>query len=370
MVVGEDDRDVVGVWRFGGHGRKYGVDDLRVVRSLPQPVAGDPADVDGLARWAGGAAWRKMVSTPPSKEASTVSEILVGVDGTAGAQDAMAFAKQLGRLTGARLRVATAFPYDDTPSRASNGDYRRALLEHAESVLAGIDAGDAPRHAVADVSPAHALHRLAAEHGVSLIVVGSTHRGAAGRVMPGSTGERLLHGSPCPVAIVPQGYGATEPLLRTIGIAYDGSEESEAALASACALARRVGATMRVIRIFDSSQVGTPALMTVPGYVSVHKELEQMQRRQLGERVASQPMDVAVETVFYAGSPNRELATQSESVDLMVMGSRGYGPLHAVLLGGVTHAVVRRAACPVIVMPRGAQSGLAALLAPTAEAVA
>ena len=40
----------------------------------------------------------------------------------------------------------------------------------------------------------------------ALIVVGSTHTGRAGRVLPGSTGERLLHGSPCAVAVVPTDY--------------------------------------------------------------------------------------------------------------------------------------------------------------------
>jgi nucleotide-binding universal stress UspA family protein len=42
-----------------------------------------------------------------------MSEILVGIDGSAGAQDALAFAKQLARVTGAGLRLANAFPYDD-----------------------------------------------------------------------------------------------------------------------------------------------------------------------------------------------------------------------------------------------------------------
>ena len=233
-----------------------------------------------------------------------------------------------------------------------------------------MDAGDVPRDPIADTSAAHALHTLADEHGASLVVVGSTHRGRLGRVMPGSTGERLLHGSPCPVAIVPQGYAAEDRPLRKIGVGYDGSGESEAALSTATELARRVGATVRVIRVFDATEIGTPALMTGPAWVAIRTDVERMQREQLVRRVAEQPSDVAVEPVFCLGSPNRELATQSETVDLMIMGSRGYGPLHAVLLGGVTHAVVRKAACPVIVLPRGARNGLGTLLAPAAEATA
>jgi nucleotide-binding universal stress UspA family protein len=296
-----------------------------------------------------------------------MSEILVGIDRSAGAQDALAFAKQIAAMTDARLRLAHAFPYADVPSRASNRAFRDALRADAEALLASVDVADAPRHAVADVSPAHALHELAAEYGVSLIVVGSTHRGPVGRVLPGTTGERLLHGSPCPVAIVPQGYGAEERLLRTIGVGYDGSEESEAALTSACELASRVDAVLHVIGVFDANQVGAPA-MTTPGWVSLSKEAERRQRERFSRRVAEQPSDVAVESAFITGSPNRELAAESESLDLIVIGSRGYGPLHAVLLGGVAHALVRKAACPVLILPRGAKTGLQDLLAAQAAA--
>ena len=58
------------------------------------------------------------------------------------------------------------------------------------------------------------------------------------------------------------------------------------------------------------------------------------------------------------GDPVRELAAQSGSADLMVVGSRGYGPLRAVLLGSVSGRLVREAACPVIVVPRGVEEPL------------
>src|SRR6185503_3981093 len=124
-----------------------------------------------------------------------MSEILVGVDGTAGAEDALAFARRLAGTTGATLRLATAFPYQDTPSRASNATFREALRADATATLERLGDGDTPRIAVADVSPAHALHVLADESGAALVVVGSTHRGPVGRVLPGSTAERLLHGA-------------------------------------------------------------------------------------------------------------------------------------------------------------------------------
>jgi nucleotide-binding universal stress UspA family protein len=55
---------------------------------------------------------------------------------------------------------------------------------------------------------------------------------------------------------------------------------------------------------------------------------------------------------------------------VLVSGSRGYGPVRAVLTGGVTGRVLRDAACPVIVLPRGVESPLGALFAGHAGSVA
>ena len=298
-----------------------------------------------------------------------MSEIIVGIDESPGAQDALEFAARLAGASGASLRLASAYPYSDTPSRVSSKGYREELESRAEVLLdvtaTATRAPVAGRVAIAHTSPPHALHDLAVQSGAALVVVGSTHRGPVGRVVPGSTGERLLHGSPCPVAIVPTGYSAADP-IRTVGVAYDGSDESEAALAAACELARRFGASLRVIRVYDATRFGSPALMSVPGYADVPGDFERVQREGLDEAVAELPDDVRASAVFVAGAAGPELAAQSEHVDLMVAGSRGYGPRAAVLLGGVTHTLMRKAACPVVLLPRGSR-GLDELFAPAAD---
>ena len=47
------------------------------------------------------------------------------------------------------------------------------------------------------------------------------------------------------------------------------------------------------------------------------------------------------------------LAEASQELDLLVLGSRGYGPLLRVMLGGVSLKAMRSSACPVAVVPRG-----------------
>ena len=66
-----------------------------------------------------------------------------------------------------------------------------------------------------------------------------------------------------------------------------------------------------------------------------------------------------------SGNAARALIGRSERLDMLILGSRGYGPLHSVIVGGVSGQVVRGARCPVIAIPRGVEAPLDALFAPT-----
>ena len=105
---------------------------------------------------------------------------------------------------------------------------------------------------------ARGLHEVADHAGAELIVVGSTHRHGLGRVMPGTTGERLLHGSACPLAIAPAGWRGDA--IETIGAGFDGSPESLAALAAAATLADASGAFAPRVQRLRATQSGEPGL--------------------------------------------------------------------------------------------------------------
>jgi nucleotide-binding universal stress UspA family protein len=301
-----------------------------------------------------------------------MSTIIIGAEGSERTEDAIAFARSLAATTGAHLKLVGSYPYEDWLSRTASNEYGEFLRGEAEAMLErmrSLAGAEASTMAVADTSPARALQRAAEDDGAPLIVVGSTHRGRAGRVMPGSTADRLLHGAPCAVAVVPYDFRLKdEAAITAIGVGYDGSGESRAAIDVALDVARRLGASLKVVRVFDAAQLGTPALMSGPGYIAMHEELEKEARDDLGRVCGGLPEDVDVEAVFVAGSPARELAEQSQTLDLLVLGSRGYGPLRSVLLGGVSHVVVRKAGCPVVVLPRGAGAGVGELFAPAVEA--
>lgn len=301
-----------------------------------------------------------------------MTKIIAGVDDPDRSRDAVALAARLARATGVDVEAVSAYPYDDVAGRSANSGFRRLLREEAEQRIAtaceGIEAPDILYRTIADTHAARGIQDLALHDGGAMIVIASSHRGAMGRVLAGTVAERLLHGAPCPVAVAPKGYAErSDAPIETIGVAYDGSAESEAALTGAVAMARALGARLRVIGVLDTMIYGTPALMSGPGFIAVPDDLRDRTRESLEQRVRDLPGDVAAEMVALEGDPEHELSEQTAKVDLMVTGSRGYGPHRAVLLGSVSGRLVRDASCPVIVVPRGIEAPLEAIFAPETD---
>jgi nucleotide-binding universal stress UspA family protein len=293
-----------------------------------------------------------------------VSKIIVGVDESDRSRDAVALAALLARGSDAELVLVCAYPYDDVPGRAANAGYRQYLREDAEAAIERATAGmgELPRmrsHPIAEVSPAKGIQNLAAREGASLVVIGSSSRGGAGRVFAGTTAERLLHGAPCPVAVAPRGFSTSEPGdISTIAVGYDGSVEAKAALVGARTIARVRGARLRLVEVLDATWMGTPALMQGEGFIRTPDDTEARARAFLIEAASALAGDVPTEPVVAVGAPEQVLADESKSADLVVVGSRGYGPHRAVLLGSVSGRLVRESACPVLVVPRGIEAPL------------
>lgn len=288
-----------------------------------------------------------------------MSKIIVGVDRSDGSRDAIALASGLAGLNGSTLVLANVFPYDKTPSRAINREFEAYLRDDAKSILEQLrDTVDAAvpveTQAIPNPSAPHGLHALAEEEDAGLIVVGSTHTGRKGRVFPGSTAERLLHGSPCPVAVAPKGYAdraGREP--QAIGCGYDGTQSSRNALTAARRLAEATGVQLRLIRAFKPIAYDIPpGSAAMGGAGSYNLVLEERAAEELSKAVEELTGDVTSQ--FEVGDPAHVLAGASEDLDMLFVGSRGYGPLHSVVVGGVAGQIVREAACPVIVFPRGA----------------
>ncbi len=140
---------------------------------------------------------------------------------------------------------------------------------------------------------------------------------------------------------------------------------------AAVELARTLGAELEIIEVVDSTSYGTPALMSGgPSVATLREDIERRIQESLDAVVAGVGTRIPVKAVRLTGWPADMLAEYSSHLDLLVTGSRGYGPLRSVLVGGVSGRLVRTAHCPVIVVPRGIEAPLAGLFGDVAATVA
>jgi nucleotide-binding universal stress UspA family protein len=289
-------------------------------------------------------------------------KIIIGFDGSEPARDALALGHRLARETGADLLVANVYPLEPLLTAVPASPYQAQLLRDAEHTLASAraalaDGPDADFRAIPGASPARALHELAERENADLVVVGSCHRGRLGRALIGSNAQKLLHGSPCAVGVAPHGYRHTPHATTSnwddtgVGVAYDGSPEAKEALQAA----RDTYGTLHVISIVD---LGGLSYGYGYGYAEYLDNARELARVEIAEAQAELG-DRDVKTEIREGAPVTELSAASETLDLLFIGSRSYGPARRVLLGSVSAQLIEGASCPVIVTPRGTHPGAA-----------
>jgi nucleotide-binding universal stress UspA family protein len=289
-------------------------------------------------------------------EASMFTTIVVGVDGREGGRDALSLGGRLALLNGGELIAVRVLPFDYYVSRAGAPPYASLAEQDAkrevEQELA--DAGVAATiRILGDSSPARALHRVAEEAKADVIVVGSTHHGAIGRVLAGDDAAGTLHGSPCPVAVAPRGLAGRDwPHVSRIGVGFDGGPEATQALALAARLARDSGASLAVRAVVASPVNAVDFSAYDTDWLESSK---QVAADELAKALSG--LDVEATSDVAVGLAVDELVELSKGVDLLVLGSRGWGPVRRTMAGSAAAGVIRKAHAPVLVLPRGAATG-------------
>lgn len=310
-----------------------------------------------------------MTSSAGAGQGVTSGTVLVGFDGGQSGRDAIAFAMRFCRSTGYSVVVASVYPTDmptalvrsygsyDRDWNAYEVDEARMLLDEAARSVAP----DVPStyESVASTSSSKGLADLAERTGADLVVLGSRRHGQERHTIPGSTGHRILTGSPCPVAIVPRRYGETGPSkpIKVVTVAFIGTTDAKAALDWAADLAERTKAELRLVTVIDrpTHRYLRKAEETADDFAAKAAEnsLKAAENAlgSLTQSVRGSAHVVAgpvVDNLATLGLENPELAT-----DVLVLGSRGYGPVRRTLLGGVSFNVVKFTRVPIIVVPRG-----------------
>jgi nucleotide-binding universal stress UspA family protein len=277
--------------------------------------------------------------------------LLVALDNRDGGRDALELARVIGNGERVSALLVTvlypgAIPMDYAIPSGEEEDETRSLFEAAREKLPGIEV---EARAYEGGSPAGILTRIAEGEDFDAIVIGSPHRGALGRVMIGSVASSLLNGAPADVVVAPRGYAAERhDVPRTIAVGYDGTPESRVALRHAEAIAHRSNAKLEILTVVRPPIV---APVMVPGISAASSPAEP--ETMLSEALESVDSLLPAECARLDGDPALELVEAcEEGVDLLAVGSRGYGPLTRVLLGSVSRQVAQKASCPVLVAKR------------------
>ncbi len=285
-------------------------------------------------------------------------KILVAYAGDRAGRDAVALASLLARRLDAGVTVV--YPYHPLLANVPAEVAERRARDELRAMLGAAD--PLPESACFHWSnatwPIRPLHELAEREGSDLIVFGAAPERIGRRRV--DLMDRMVHGAPCAVAVAPDGYvdrAAAE--LRRVGAGFADTPDGRAALDTAFELAKIGGEPLRILA--GSGLTGSLVAYTAmsSGLPEAEHEIYATTTAALREIAdARAPQERPVVEVR-RGDPGLVLAEASVGLDLLVLGSRGYGPVRHVLLGSVSAYVMRHARCPVLVLPRGVAAAAA-----------
>jgi nucleotide-binding universal stress UspA family protein len=283
--------------------------------------------------------------------------IVVGCNGYERGRGAVSLAHAIASATDARLFLVGV--HHNPPLPPPEGYVAgRHQLERALRAVRDELAPEAVIQVEADLSPAHALRQVAEAEGADLLVVGSRHRRRLQHIVDSDHAMQVLHGAPCAVAVAPDPI-APRAVLRRIGVGIDATPESRIALRMARELAMRSGASLWLHAVVDDTVPGWAGMSPMAAPSDVFQQIVDSRladaRDLLAERLA-ECYDVSADGTVVVGSPTGELILASEDLDLLVLGSRRWGPVRRLALGSTSERVIRHSTCPVLVPPRHAAS--------------
>ncbi len=277
--------------------------------------------------------------------------LLVPLDGSSVAEQALPLALSLARRAGGRLELVRAhvlyalnehsafrLPFDPKEEAA----WRQQEQLYLDATARWIIAQSPVRIGTALVGglAGDALLEHARASKADLIVMTTHGRGPVGRFFVGSIADELVRKAPIPVLLTrprePAPDLIPEPFVQNLLVALDGSPLAEQALEPALALARLLEAPCTLLRVVEAHEIH-----------QVQVEAEAYLKHLAG-RLREQSLQVRSRVVV-AGNVAEAIATEAQAGDLIVLATHGRGGVRRLLLGSVADKVIRSSTVPVLV---------------------
>jgi nucleotide-binding universal stress UspA family protein len=284
-----------------------------------------------------------------------MTSVLAGVDGSEDSRTALRWAAVVADALRLPLRALWAWQYP-TDALLTVGKIELpspvrfdALIETQLSDLVVEVLGDKAADVALEVGrgPAAAALLGAAEDGPAMIVVGSRGMGGFKGLLLGSVSRQLAEHARCPVTIVRHRAPVPPVRLETIVAGTDGSQDAARGLRCAADIAAKAGAELVVAHVTGPGEAVYP--MGIQPQVDLDVRWERVEEWCAPLRA----MGVDYEVAVVEGDTRTALLdlARDRSADLLVIGSRGHGPVGQLLLGNVASSLAQHSELPVTIVP-------------------
>ncbi len=289
--------------------------------------------------------------------------ILVPLDGSLPSEQSLPYATALARRSGAELQLA----YVHTPLLLGEGTlylgtpdvqlwedekkYLKSVVDRLQKVELNKVSAHVLEGPIADTLQEHALSK-----GCDLVVMTTHGRGPVSRFWLGSVADQLVHRLPIPLLLIHTReeipLPATEPEVRNILVALDGTPTAEQILQPAGALGKLMGASCTLLRVVPSvvpHVVYTEVAVDTALADKLRAEARVYLQR-VAESLRDQGFDVQTRIIAHAHPATAILnEVSSGEYDLLALETHGRRGLSRLFLGSVADKVVRGATVPVLV---------------------
>jgi nucleotide-binding universal stress UspA family protein len=301
----------------------------------------------------------------------SIQNIVVPIDFSKMSGQAIQTAKQLARRFGASIHlahvgyvnyaaefVAQAPPIVPPSFTPYKQELEEAALKDLQAMAREFGVSSATCHVLTGAPPFDEICRLAQTIPADLVVAPTHGRTGLKHVFLGSTAERIVQHSLCPVLVtrgnVLQSSNGSRFRMKTILVPVDFSNCSREGVRYAISFAKEFGAKIILLHAtflgYIHSTEGT-AIYDIPGLQRAARKTAERKMRELVRSVNFG--GVRFETVFTEGSPVLDICAfaNDHDVDLIITSTHGLTGFKHVLIGSIAEQVVRHAPCSVLVVP-------------------